>query len=174
GVDDTYSTCYAPMYCGITEIPLCFRVGNGHMAQYSPTSAFWLFNQVTNFAYSRYSDMIVDIQKVQSELETSFQAEVAKNDAKMKDETDPAKLIAFANQFSNAQAERMFNDWKKLSEYLLVKYIDGNVKKTDANGNFKTTPYGPDRIEMPDMPPYPESWYRKIVEDCGENIQVVE
>ena len=174
GVDDTYSTCYAPMYCGITEIPLCFRVGNGNMAQYSPTSAFWLFNQVTNFAYSRYSDMIKDIQKVQAELETSFQTEVAKNDAKMKDETDPAKLIAFANQFSNAQAERMFNDWKSLSEYLLVKYIDGNVKKTDDNGNFKTTPYGPDRIEMPDMPPYPEFWYKKIVEDCGENIKVVE
>ena len=25
GVDDTYSTVYCPMYCGITEIPLCFR-----------------------------------------------------------------------------------------------------------------------------------------------------
>ncbi len=172
GVDDTYSTCYVPMYCGITEIPLCFRVGNGNMATYSPTSAFWLFNQVTNFAYSRYKDMIVDIQKVQSELETGFQSKVAQNDAKMKDETDPAKLVAFANQFSNAQAELMFNQWKSLSEYLLVKYMDGNVKKTDEKGNFKTTPYGPDRIEMPDMPLYPESWYREIVEDCGENIKV--
>ena len=59
GVDDTYFTCYTPMYCGITEIPECFREGNGNMAEYSPTSAFWLFNIVSNFAYTRYSDMIV-------------------------------------------------------------------------------------------------------------------
>lgn len=173
GVDDTYSTCYVPMYCGITEIPLCFRVGNGDMVTYSPTSAFWLFNQVANFAYGRYKDMIVDIRKVQSFLETSFQQEVAQNDTKMKDETDAASLVAFANRFSNAQASRMFDSWKKLSEYLLVKYIDGNVKKTNANGNFITTPYGQDRMEMPDQPPYPEFWYRKIVEDCGENIKEV-
>lgn len=174
GVDDTYSTCYVPMYCGITEIPLCFRVGNGDMATYSPTSAFWLFNLVSNFAYSRYKDMIVDIQMVQSVLENRFQEEVAQNDAKMKNETDAAKLVAFANQFSNSRAETMFNSWKKLSEYLLVKYMDGNIKKTTANGNFITTPYGADRIEMPEWPPYPEFWYRKIVEDCGENIQELE
>lgn len=171
GVDDTYSTCYAPMYCGITEIPLCFRVGNGDMVTYSPTSAFWLFNLVTNFAYSRYSDMIVDIQKVQSTLENGFQQEVAHNDEQMKNETDAQKLVAFANRFSNAQADYMFKCWKSLSEYLLVKYIDGNIKKTDANGNFKTTPYGKDRIEFPEQPPYPEFWYKKIVEDCGENIK---
>lgn len=174
GVDDTYSTCYAPMYCGITEIPLCFRVGNGNMAEYSPTSAFWLFNLVTNFAYSRYSDMIVDIRKVQSELENGFQAKVAENDRKMKDEKDPAKLVAFANRFSNAQAQLMFNRWKKLSEFLLVKYIDGNVKKTDDKGDFQRSEYGRDRIVMPDMPPYPQSWYKQIVEDCGENIKAIE
>ena len=174
GVDDTYSTCYVPMYCGITEIPLCFRVGNGDMATYSPTSAFWLFNLVSNFAYSRYKDMIVDIRMVQSVLENRFQEEVAQNDARMKNETDAAALVAFANQFSNSRAETMFNAWKKLSEYLLVKYMDGNVKKTNANGNFITTPYGADRIEMPEWPPYPDFWYRKIVEDCGENIKELE
>lgn len=174
GVDDTYTTCYAPMYCGITEIPLCFRVGNGNMAEYSPTSAFWLFNLVTNFAYSRYSDMVVDIQKVQKELESGFEAKVAKNDELMKNEKDPAKLVAFANAFSNSQAELMFKEWKSLSEFLLVKYIDGNVKKVDAKGEFQRSEYGHDRIVMPDMPPYPEWWYRKIVESCGDNIKVVE
>ena len=172
GVDDAASSVYFPMYTSSTRVPRSFAQGNGSMMEFTNEAAFWVFNQVTNFAYSRYKDMIVDIQKVQSELETGFQSKVAQNDAKMKDETDPAKLVAFANQFSNAQAELMFNQWKSLSEYLLVKYMDGNVKKTDEKGNFKTTPYGPDRIEMPDMPLYPESWYREIVEDCGENIKV--
>ncbi len=72
GVDDTYSTCYVPMYCGITEIPECFQVGNGDMLTYSETSAFWTFNQVSNFAYLRYDDMIKDVQKVQHELENKF------------------------------------------------------------------------------------------------------
>ena len=60
------------MYCGITEIPECFRVGNGDMLTYSETSAFWAFNWVSNFAYLRYNDMIKDIQKVQPELENKF------------------------------------------------------------------------------------------------------
>ena len=51
GVDDTYSTCYVPMFCGITQIPNCFKEGNGDMMTYSNTSAFWLFNRVSNFAY---------------------------------------------------------------------------------------------------------------------------
>ena len=171
GVDDTYSTCYAPMYCGIKQIPECFRVGNGHMAQYSPTSAFWLFNRVTNFVYSRYSDMIVDLQKVQSNLENGFQAKVAENDALYGQETDAARLSKVATDFSLAQADEMFKAWKNLDEYLLVKYIDGNIKKTDENGRFKTTPYGKDRIEFPNQPPYPEKWYKMIVDDCGDNIK---
>ena len=65
---------------------------------------------------------------------------MAQKEAKMKNETDADKLVAFANQFSNSRAETMFNAWKKLSEYLLVKYMDGNIKKTNANGNFITTP----------------------------------
>ena len=31
GVDDTYYTVYTPMYCGITEVPSSFAVGNGNM-----------------------------------------------------------------------------------------------------------------------------------------------
>lgn len=173
GVDDTYTTCYVPMYCGITEIPNCLKVGNGNLVQYSPTSAFWLFNQVTNFTYLRYSDMVVDVQKVQSGLENSFVAKVAENDKKWANETDQTKLIAEANKFSDAQANIMFQSWKNLSEYLLVKYIDGNVKK-EENGKFKTTEYGADRSEMPNMPPYPEWFYKKIVEDAGENLKVIE
>lgn len=173
GVDDTYSTCYAPMYCGIKEIPECFRVGNGSMVKYSPTSAFWLFNRVTNFVYSRYSDMIVDLQKVQSALENGFQAKVAEMDAKYAGETDAAKLSQAATEFSLAAADEMFKTWKNLDEYLLVKYIDGNIKKVDENGRFKTTEYGEDRVEFPDQPAYPDWYYKKVVEDCGENIKVI-
>lgn len=174
GVDDTYLTCYAPIYCAITEIPLAFKVGNGNMVTYSPTSAFWLFNQVSNFTYHMFDRTIGDVQKVQRELENGFISKVAMNDKRMANEKDPAKLVAFANNFSNAQTAIMFDAWKQLSEYLLVKFIDGNIKKTDEHGNFKTSPYGKERCVSPNQPPYPEWYQRKIVEDAGENLRVKE
>src|SRR5574344_945575 len=117
GVDDTYSTVYCPMYCGITEIPECFKEGNGDMVTYSPTSAFWLFNRVTNFVYSRYKDMIVDLQKVQNELETGFINEVAVNDQQLiKNVTDDAALTEKLNIFSNGAAQHMMNKWNNLDK----------------------------------------------------------
>ena len=57
---------------------------------------------------------------------------------------------------------------------MLVKNIDGKIKKTDEKGSFKTTKYGKDRIEFPSQPQYPEKWYRAIIRDCGDNIRVKE
>ncbi len=166
GVDDTYSTVYCPMYCGITEIPLCFREGNGDMLTYSETAAFWLFNRVTNFVYSRYKDMIVDLQKVQSELENGYVKEVLAFDNKAKT-LEGAELTNMLNHFCDKQARTMMKEWNKLDKYLLVKYIDGNVKK-EENGQFKTTQYG--GCASPDQPKYPMWFYEKIVEDHGDVI----
>ena len=41
GVDDAATNLYVPMYCRITEVPECYREGNGDLYTYSPTSAFW-------------------------------------------------------------------------------------------------------------------------------------
>jgi dipeptidase len=173
GVDDTYSTCYAPIYCGIDQIPNCFKVGNGDMMTYSPTSAFWLFNLVTNFAYLRYKDMIVDIQKVQSELESEFIKKVAENDAAWKGETNHAKLVQEATRFSLAQSQYMFNRWKKLQEFLLVKYIDGNIKR-EKDGKFLDNGIDPKIPAFPLQPRYPDWFYQDIVDKAGDNLKVIE
>ena len=167
GVDDTYSTVYCPMYCGITDIPLCFREGNGDMMTYSETAAFWLFNRVTNFAYSRYSDMIADLQKVQSRLEKTFVSDVEKFDNRAKESTGEA-LERQLNDFCNRQAARMMKEWNDLDKYLLVKYLDGNVKK-EKDGRFERTETG--QSAMPNMPKYREEWYRMIVRDHGDVIR---
>ncbi|MDR0619509.1 MAG: C69 family dipeptidase [Bacteroidales bacterium] len=178
GVDDSYTTVYMPMYCGINKIPSSIRVGNGSMAEYSDSSMFWLFNRVSNFAYSRYSDMIVDIQKEQRELESGFQKDVlnysASSDYEKAKNMSHEEAVEFATLYSNMAADATFQRWEKLDKYLLVKYIDGNIKKTDEKGNFKTTKYGKDRIEFPSQPQYPEKWYRAIIRDCGDNIRVKE
>jgi len=167
GVDDTYSTVYCPMYCGITEIPLCFREGNGDMLTYSETSAFWLFNRVTNFVYSRYSDMIVDLQKVQRNLESSYVADVRKFDERAKVSEGEA-LTRQLNDFSGRAAERMMKEWNNLDRYLLVKYMDGNIKK-EKDGRFERTATG--NAAFPDQPQYRKEWYRMIVKDHGDVIR---
>ena len=166
GVDDTYSTCYCPMYCGITEIPECFRQGNGDMLTYSETSAFWLFNRVTNFVYSRYNDMISDLQKVQDNLEIGFINDVKKYDEKVKSASE-SEMTTLLNDFSNRQADKMMKEWTKLDHYLLVKYIDGNIKK-EKDGKFERTATG--GCAMPNQPEYPQWFYKQIVKDHGDVV----
>ena len=80
GVDDTYYTVYTPMYCGMTAIPHSFAVGNGNIMTYSDDAAFWVFNEVTNFVYTRTSDMTPDLQAKQKELEQKYITETAEID----------------------------------------------------------------------------------------------
>ena len=167
GVDDTYSTVYCPMYCGITEIPECFRQGNGDMLTYSETSAFWLFNRVTNFLYSRYSDMIVDVQKAQENLEMSFIKDVEKFD-KRAAQSEGEALTKQLNDFSGRAAGRMMKEWDRLDKYLLVKYMDGNIKK-EKDGKFERTATG--QAAFPSQPHYRKEWQQMIVKDHGDIIR---
>lgn len=172
GVDDTYSTCYAPMYCGITEIPECFAAGNGDLLTYSETSAFWTFNTVTNFAYLRYDSMIKDIQKIQNKLETKFTQYVPLIDKAAEsiyDSENPEQARKFITEFSVNEANNMTKEWKKLGQYLIVKYIDGNIKR-EKNGNFERSETG-----MPVYPifaGYPEWWYKTIIKETGDHFKI--
>jgi len=125
GVDDTYSTVFSPMYCGILKVPHSYAEGNGSMIEYSPTSAFWTFNFVANWAYTRYSYMIKDIQKVQQELELGYIEETAKIDKEALSmyKTDKAKARTYLTNYSVKTGDGTVARWKKLGEYLLVKYI---------------------------------------------------
>lgn len=173
GVDDTYSTCYVPMYCGITEIPECFAVGNGDMLTFSETSAFWTFSEVSNYTYLRYDDMIKDVQKVQKELEEKFVMYVPVIDKaaeNLYNTVGEAEARRFVSQYSVNEAGNMTKRWKQLKNYLVVKYTDGNIKK-EENGAFKRTETG-----MPASPifaGYPEWWYRAIVNATGDHLKVV-
>ena len=169
GVDDTYSTVYCPVYCGTTQVPVCFEDGNGSMSQYSETAAFWLFNRVSNFCYLRYDSMIVDLQQVQRELENNFVSLERRHADRWANEDNEARLVGALNRFSNDRAEEMMRRWHELDHFLLMKYIDGNIKHT-KNGRIETTETGV--VRFPQQPPYPQWFYRQIVDDKGEVLQV--
>lgn len=173
GVDDTYSTCYVPMYCGITEIPECFKVGNGDMLTYSETSAFWVFNLVSNFAYLRYDAMIPDVLKVQKSLEDKFVAYTPSVDQAAQSLWNAGKkneARQFLTDYSVAQANGMTSEWKKLSQYLIVKFIDGNIKK-EKDGAFERTETG--MPPSPNQPGYPEFWKKIIVTGTGDHLKMI-
>ena len=173
GIDDASSTVYMPMYCGMTKVPHCLAVGNGDLLDYSPTAAFWVFNEVSNRAYSRYSDMIVDIKKVQSELENRFfELTPAVDEAAAKlFETEPATAREYLTDFSSSQAEMTVNRWRELGHFLLVKYLDGNIHP-EKNGVFERNKYG--YPAHPKHPGYSEEFYRNVVKDTGDKLKMKE
>ena len=160
GVDDAASTVYVPMYSTITEVPECFKEGNGDMYNYSPTSAWWTYNIVANWAYTKYSAMMPDIKKVQAAWEDKFNAQVEAVDAQVA-EMDPAKATEFLTKYSCAQAQESTAAWKELGIYLFVKYLDGQERK-EKDGEFLRNPYG--EPEGPNRTPYPTSFLESVHE----------
>jgi len=172
-VDDADMAVFTPVYCSVTASPECYRIGNGDMMNFSWTSAFWIHNWVANMAYHKYSFMIQDIRKVQQELENGYQhilPAIDKAPAELYTK-DPAEAAKFLTWFSSTNSDEATARWKKLGEYLIVKYIDGNVKK-EENGRFKQNGYG--LSAYPDFPGYDETYYRSIVKSAGERLQVIE
>jgi dipeptidase len=161
GVDDAATSLYVPMYCGINSVPECYRADNGSLLEFSPTSAFWTYNWVANYAYSKYSYMFADIKKVQSQWESDFNAIVPAID-KVTVGMSEADARIFLTNFSCSQAENSTAAWKKLGEYLLVKYMDGNIK-AEKNGKFVQNQYKiPTTIIRAG---YPEEFLRQMVKE---------
>ena len=175
GVDDAATTVYTPMYCGITKVPECYAVGNGDMLTYSPTSAFWTFNLVANFCYLRYDVMSKDVIQVQQYLENKFflNKSAIDNAAVELYQEDKEAARNFLTDYSISMGNYTFENWKRLSEYLLVKYIDGNIKK-EANGEFVRNGVSKNIPAMPLQTGYPEWWYEIIVEKTGDHLKVQE
>lgn len=173
GVDDAGTSCLTPIYTSSTRVAECFREGNGHMTEYSPTSAFWLFNRVTNFAYLRYDLISADIIKVIDRTEDKNIAEIPSVDKKALElyKQSPKKAIAFLTGFSVDRAQDMFSEWEALDKYLLVKYMDGNVKK-EKDGKFEDNGNGKNIPAMPDFPGYNDAWKKAVANSTGDKLKV--
>jgi len=173
GVDDAASTVYVPIYCAINHVPESYAEGNGDMLTYSPSSAFWVFNRVANFAYLRYDLIMQDVKKVQSELESKFAAYTPAVDAAAIKlwETNPKLANEFLTDYSVNTANSTVQRWQELCNWLLVKYIDGNIKK-ETDGRFTRNPWG--FPVSPSQPGYPDSWKKTVIDDTGDKLLVPE
>jgi len=157
GVDDTYTTCYAPLYCGIDALPESYTVGR--LDEFSWDSAWWVFNFVANFANVRYVDMVQDIRAVQREMEGEFLAlqPVVEQTALALYDSDRELMTRYLTDYSVSHAEMVVKRWRKLGEYLVMKYNDGYVK----NDKGRPTEKG-----------YDEGWLRKVLQSRPEQLRI--
>ena len=144
GLDDTYSTCYTPLYCCITEVPAPYREAD--VTKFSFNSASWVFNLVGNLAYNMYSYIIKDIQEEQKRLENKFYTfqkpiEIAAQELY---KTDKKLAIEYLTTYSKNQADYTLKTWTELWEKLVVKYNDRYINDiTDPKNTAGRSPKGP-------------------------------
>ena len=193
GTDDAATSYLTPVYASIYEVPESFRVGNGNMLKYSPTSAFWMCNRVANACYRMYNIMaptvraeidrwenfqLRNIQTVDSTAMALYdkamatpRKKIARNDRLQKTVDPYAEIKGYLTEYSIGSAQEIFNRWTELETLLLLKYMDGNVKAQNPDGSFVTNPYT-DRI--PDgitNPGYTDKWKEFVVRDHGEILE---
>lgn len=172
GIDDAAQTVYYPFYSGHNKVPHEMEVGNGDLLTYSETSAFWTHNLVSNMVYTRYSDKIKDLQKVQQMLEDKFESNQPQVENKAQElfNNSNDEAVTYLTNYTNKLVEDGMTEWKKLSQYLLVKYIDGVVKPED-NGQFKRNEHG--QPASPIRTGYSEEFYKKVIEQTGDKYKVL-
>jgi predicted lipoprotein with Yx(FWY)xxD motif len=111
--------------------------------------------------------MIPDIRRVQKALEDSIATDVkiALNTFTQFDTATRRQLVQDIAQIWAAKATKAY---KQLGDYLLVKYLDGNVKK-EKDGQFIYSPHG--MPVYPTFPGYDQRYYRSIVNENGDHFR---
>lgn len=171
GTDDTNTSVYMPIYCGVTEVPA--ELQKGDINTFDPKANFWMTNIIANQAYERYDRMIPDIRKVQGKLEGDFQKGIPAMDARLSKLVVAGDMDGYrkaVNGEAAAVAKSATDSYRDLAVYLFVKFMDGNEKKTDADGNFIKSEYG--YPVYPSFPGYDKRYYENIVKESGDHFLI--
>jgi hypothetical protein len=118
-------------------------------------------------AYGRYSQMLMDTEPLQDKLENGYLATQPQIEQKAKEllQTGKKQAVTFLTDYSTGVAQKALAEWKSLGEYLIVKYMDGVVKK-EKDGEFIHNEYG--GSQYPNRPKFDDEYLRTIVREKGE------
>ncbi len=160
GNDDANMVAYTPVYCGNTTQPTCYNTKGADAVTFSADNAFWLCNMVSNMVYPRYSQLFPELKAVRDSLETSYFANQTSIEKQAADlyQTDKTAALKLLNNYSNAKADEMLANWKRLAMRIIVKYNDMAVKK-EKDGKL---------LQSVTRPGYPASFGRKLVKETGD------
>lgn len=173
GNDDANMIAYTPVYCCTTTVPKCYDVNTANDVTFSWESAFWVCNWVANMTYPRYSHIFPAVMSVREKLENGYIQSQPETEAKALAlyNSNPQEAKAFLNDYTNKTAADMLEQWKKLGEYIIVKYNDQCVKP-EVDGKFKMTRDG--IAVPPQRPGYDDMFKEIIVKESGERYKMPE
>ena len=175
GTDAAATSPLTPFYCGITRVPETYALGNGHLTQWAESS-FWIQNRVANFAYGNYNAIYPDVKKAIAKHEDACLTEQPAIDmaAKMMYEKNPQLAIEFITDYSCNKATKLYEQWVELDKYLLVKFLDGNIKKEHSEGQFIDNGNNFNIPTAPQTPGQTDKWKKAIVEETGKKYLMLE
>ena len=192
GCDDAATSYLTPIYACTYDVPESFRVGNGTILKYSPTSAFWMTNRVANACYKAYNIMFPTVDAEIDAWEALMLEETAKadqealaiynaasqkprkqncrNDKTRKTPDRYAAVREYLTKFSLDNAQKIFDKWVALEELLLVKFLDGNIKAQNEDGSYVTNDHTdciPAKLKYGG---YTDKWKECTAKDHGKII----
>lgn len=174
GIDDSTTSVHFPLYGSVTRIPAGWA-GKGPqdgvtppMMTFSLDSAFYVFNLVANWAYSRWDAIYADVYAKILEKESLYFEMAAKADATavnmINEENNEAAAVAYLTDFSVDIGDTLLKDWFTFFGELFVKYRDGYV--TTA------APHNPVCGCQSNSLRYADEWYDRIVDENGARYTV--
>ena len=197
GTDDAATSYVTPIYTSISKVPPCFREGNGDLLHYSPTSSFWINNRISNACYKMYNIMAAHVRKkidafeidqmehkthsVDSAAVVLYNQVAVKLQEKMSSKRDVmvsrkpfSRVTRYVTDYTVRTAQDQFKKWVALEEELLVKFMDGNVKPQDEDGNFIHSEYTEGQPAKVEWPGYTELWKETVAREAGDVLKVKE
>jgi hypothetical protein len=85
-----------------------------------------------------------------------------------------AKVTRYVTDYTVQTAQDQFKKWVALEEELLVKFMDGNVKPQDEDGNFVHSEYTEGQPAKVEWPGYTELWKETVAREAGDVLKVKE
>ena len=131
---------------------------------------YWIVSRIAQFAYLRYDKIGAEVRQVIDEYEINLMDSMPDllDAIKREDYKDEFGLTAFGVDNANI----LFKKWQDLDKYLLVKYIDGNIKRQNEDGTFVTNGYSDDIPEYPIWEDYSDKWKENVVRDNGDILRI--
>jgi dipeptidase len=170
GVDDSSTTVRSPVYGSARNVPKSFA-GKGPqdgvpspMMKFSFDSAFYVFNLVANWVYSRWDLIYPDVlNSIHKEEQTLLQAvqDADRQALSIYNTQGIDSAIRYVTDFSVRTGDSLVQRWLGLFGELFVKYRDGYV----ITENKDSSPCGCNAASAG----YPQQWYDRIVQDTGNH-----
>eukprot|EP00727_Mastigamoeba_balamuthi_P013896 m51a1_g9129 hypothetical protein (550) ;mRNA; r:9451-11349 len=159
-MDDTACGVYFPAYSSSTTVPQSYRGGNIMEADFG--RAWWVFNLVANWAYSRWSAIYPTVFARINQLESRYFSDVKTADGealKLYESVGPSAAVRHLTEFTVAAGEGLVREWNAFFAYLFARFRDGDV--TDRSRPF-----------VPSFPGYPDAWRARVVAEDGDRYRV--